>query len=120
MSHSLIHWIRLKFAQHELWAINFALLRPQLSLFGAASLWAWIFPPLLSFGVLIGYLMQNYAVLGSVINLIIGLPALILLAYWVFRWYFICLGLMFGRRNMAEKKRAEVSARIEKLLPVVG
>ncbi|WP_208988478.1 hypothetical protein [Pseudovibrio sp. Ad5] len=83
-------------------------------------MWAWIFPPLLSFGVLIGYLVQNYAALGSVINLIIGLPVLILLAYWVFRWYFICLGLMFGRRNMAEKKRAEVSARIEKLLPVVG
>ncbi|WP_208989361.1 hypothetical protein [Pseudovibrio sp. POLY-S9] len=83
-------------------------------------MWAWIFPPLLSFGVLIGYLVQNYSVLGSVINLIIGLPVLILLAYWVFRWYFICLGLMFGRRNMAEKKRAEVSARIEKLLPVVG
>ncbi|KZL29206.1 hypothetical protein PsAD37_00288 [Pseudovibrio sp. Ad37] len=120
MSHSLIQWIRLKFAQHELWAINFALLRPQLSLFGAASLWAWIFPPLLSFGVLIGYLMQNYAVLGSVINLIIGLPALILLAYWVFRWYFICLGLMFGRRNLAEKKRAEISARIERLLPVIS
>ena len=117
MSHSLIHWIRLKFAQHELWAINFALLRPQLSLFGAASLWAWIFPPLLSLGALLGYMMEHFAAVGSVLNLLIGFPALLALAYWVFRWYFICLTLMLGRRNMAEKKKAELTARMKKLLP---
>ncbi|EEA93643.1 hypothetical protein [Pseudovibrio sp. JE062] len=116
MLKSYVLWVALKFTQHELWAINFALLRPQLSLFGAASLWVWIFPPLLSLGLLLGYMMENFPAAGSVVNLVIGLPGLLILAYWVFRWYFICLTLMFGRRTMAEKKRAEVNARIQKLL----
>ncbi|KZK97167.1 hypothetical protein [Pseudovibrio sp. Ad26] len=116
MFQTLLHWIKLKFSRHELWAINFGLGLPFLSLFGVVSLWVWLFIPMIPIGVFLALLMKNFPLVGSLLNLLIAVPVMLVFAYWFFRWYFICLTLMFGRRKMAEKKKEEVVARIEKLL----
>lgn len=36
----------------------------------------------------------------------------ILATPWFFRWYFIAVGLMFGRTAMADRKEAELVAAI--------
>ena len=41
-----------------------------------------------------------------------GFAALIFVAPWFFRWYFIAVGLMFGRTAMADRKEAELIAAI--------
>ena len=41
-----------------------------------------------------------------------GLVMTILATPWFFRWYFIAVGLMFGRTAMADRKEAELVAAI--------
>jgi hypothetical protein len=41
-----------------------------------------------------------------------GLVFTIVAAPWFFRWYFIAVGLMFGRTAMADRKEAELVAAI--------
>jgi hypothetical protein len=49
--------------------------------------------------------------------LVLGVYAVaftVLSAPWFFRWYFIAVGLMFGRRAMADQKEAELMAAINR------
>lgn len=58
---------------------------------------------------------QGKALIGGALYLPLSIYALIVLcaaAPWFFRWYFIAVGLMFGRTAMADRKEAELIAAI--------
>ena len=105
-------WIVIQFTRHELWAISWSLKEPTLALFLFASvLWLWtIFPVLVMFVSISAFDSANLIV-GSIVTPV-WFGAVI---PWGFRWFRLCFGLFASRRGMAEKKKAELIVRLERL-----
>lgn len=106
-------WIIERFARHELWALKLAERIPFFALFFAATLWIWSLPflPLLA---LYGVLMVRWPVLTLLPTLIFAAAFFFFVVPWVFRWYFLSAGLMFGRTNMAATKRHQLERQLSK------
>ncbi|MEM9716284.1 MAG: hypothetical protein AAF826_07185 [Pseudomonadota bacterium] len=107
--------IKIRFTKHEMWALTWAERLPFFALFFATSLWVWMFLPVLLISPALIFLIENWPMLYAVISLFLCLPLLIYMAPWFFRWYFICVGLMFGRGKMASSKRMELVERLKLL-----
>lgn len=98
------------FARHELWAVETAMRFPFFALFIHATLWVW---GLLAVPVLIVLLLVlGGSVIGAAIMTAITLPFLLAFFLWFSRWYFLCVGLVCGRRRMAENKLRQVRLRL--------
>ena len=108
--------IRIRFACHEAYALKAARTVPILALFAFGTLWVWSLPIVL---VCILYMFfMNAGVWGAIVNMALGIGGLVFLVRifpWFFRWYFMCLGLMFGRTRMACSKEDEVLDRLRRL-----
>jgi len=115
-------WLKLKFyfVKHEFWVLNWAAQIPLLALFVAATLWIWLFLPaiILTLSLVIISIMfdnssvfEQFAIATSPLNIAL----LLLITLWFFRWYFICVALMFGKTKLAANKRADLLQRFEKL-----
>lgn len=117
----LFDWILLKFTRHEAWAIKSARRVPLLALFVFGTLWLWVFLPMIPIGILFVYLLEENGTLGALGAILymflstVAIVGLVVIFLWLARWYFICVGLMFGRTKMAQAKEQEVSARLERL-----
>ena len=112
----LLRSLQLRFTRHEMWALKASRKVPIFSLFAFGTLWIWFFVPMIPIGIFSVFLLENAGVLGAVINMVIGIGGLALIAPWFFRWYFVCAGLMFGRKKMAQKKEDDISARLTRLM----
>jgi hypothetical protein len=106
-------WVRDRFTKHELWALTLAERWPFFALFFAATLWVWALPlvPVLAFFVL-GTL--RWPLVTFVPGLVLGMALCFFVAPWFFRWYFVSVGLMFGRTGMARRKSQSLLQRLEK------
>lgn len=111
----LLHGLALRFTQHEAWALKTARKVPLLSLFVFAPLLLWPLLPAMLIGLPLVVLLENTGPFGASVNFALGLAALAIMAPWVFRWYFVCAGVMFGRTRMAHTKHAEICARLKRL-----
>ncbi|WP_138466407.1 hypothetical protein [Poseidonocella sp. HB161398] len=108
------HWVMMRFARHEAWAIRTAMKAPLFSTHVSATLWIWTFPVIpasLPLVLLSGHALIPAAILGMVASILFLAAA----APWFFRWGFICMGLMAGRRELAQKKQKAVLARLDRL-----
>ena len=107
----IFEWVKEWFARHELWALGMAERWHVLAMFFAATLWIWIVPfvPLLTIFTL---LMNEAPISMALPNLVLGLGLLFFVTPWFFRWYFICVGLMFGKTGMATAKRKQINQRL--------
>lgn len=112
----LSHWIKLRFARHEAWALKAARRVPLLALFAFGTLCPWFFLPMIPIGILSVVLLEKTGVFGAIVNSMLGIGALAIITPWFFRWYFICAALMFGRTKMAQSKEKEISDRLERLI----
>ncbi|CTQ55025.1 hypothetical protein LP7551_03565 [Roseibium album] len=88
---------------------------PILSLFVFGTLWIWFFLPALLFGIPLTLLLENLGIFGKAIQFVLGFGGMVFLVPWFFRWYFICLGLMFGGGTLAQAKEKEISSRLQRL-----
>lgn len=98
-----------------MWALKVARKIPIFSLFAFGTLWVWLFVPMIPIGIISIYLLENAGILGAIVNMVVGIGGLALIAPWFFRWYFVCAGLMFGRKKMFQAKEDETSARLKRL-----
>lgn len=112
---SLRYKLAFAFTRHENWAIKAALRYPLFSIFAAATLWVWFFVPGLVIGIFYIGLLKSAILAGSLFGFIVGPIFLMLFAPWLFQWYFICIGLMFGKPRAAHNKALKVSERLDKL-----
>ncbi|WP_233493518.1 hypothetical protein [Ruegeria atlantica] len=64
-------------------------------------------------GIFCVWLLENAGVIGAIASTVLGVGGLAIVAPWFFRWYFICLGLIFGRKRMALLKEDQVSSRLK-------
>ncbi|WP_298849804.1 hypothetical protein [uncultured Ruegeria sp.] len=112
---SLCVSLKLRLARHEAWVLKAARKVPFLSLFVFGTLWVWFFLPMIPIGILVIILLEHAVVFGAVIASVVGITGLAVIAPWFFRWYLICVGLMFGRCGLALSKENEVSSRLERL-----
>ena len=107
-SNRFLTGIALGFLRHEAWAIKIAMRVPFFAIFIHATLWLWVLllmPALL----LATYAMVYGGILGVLIASVFALALLAVAAKWLFRWYFVCVGLMFGRQSMAQSKAADIA-----------
>ena len=118
-------WIKLNFTRHEIWALAWARKLPPLAVFLFASLLVWFFGPALVviavfaltvavFPIVFVFIkawLLPFAILGALVANVF----LLLFIPWYFRWYFITVGLMFGRTNMAKNKMEELQRRLVRL-----
>lgn len=103
-------WHRVTYHRHrsELWALTIARRVPLLAMIPIASLlgfW-WVLAPLPIVLPLV-LVSANLGLFGAVILALLGvvaLLALLLAVPWVFGWYGIGVGLMFGRSTAAKAK----------------
>ena len=122
-------WIEIQFTRHELWAITWGMKLPLIAIHIWGTTWIWFIAPLVSLSLislpLVMYVNDILAIgseLWALLSLlllfpaiVIGFAAYIVLAVWFFGWYFTCVGLFFGKRGMAEKKKAELIIRLDSL-----
>lgn len=113
---NLLQSLQIRFIRHEIWALKASRKIPIFSLFAFGTLWIWFFVPMIPIGFFSIFLLENAGVLGAVVNTVIGIGGLALIAPWFFRWYFVCAGLMFGRKKMAQAKEEDTSARLKRLM----
>ena len=108
---TLKSWISVGFTRHELWALKSAERMPLFALFFAATLWIWSLPflPLLVFYTV---LTVRWPTLIFVPSLVLAMAFFFFVAPWFFRWYFLSVGLMFGRTSMAAKKCHQLERRL--------
>jgi cell division protein FtsW (lipid II flippase) len=106
--------LRLRFTLHEAWALRNAEKLPLFSIFVFGTLWVWFFIPALFFGVPLTLLLVSLGPLGNAIYFSLGFGGMVFLVPWFFRWYFICLGLMFGSGTLARAKEKEISSRLQR------
>jgi hypothetical protein len=102
--------IKRAFWRHEMWALNVAERFPLLSIHVFFTLCTWGLP-LVLLNALFLYLFMLSVPLMIILfvpNLVIGMAFWFFVGPWLFRWYFICAGLMFGRPGMAHTKRSEL------------
>jgi hypothetical protein len=100
--------IALAFLRHKACAIKTAMRVPFFAIFIHATLWLWVLllmPALL----LVTYAMLYGGILGVLVASIFALALLAVAAPWLFRWYFVCVGLMLGRQSMAQPKATDVA-----------
>lgn len=84
-------------------------------MFAFGTLWVWYILPATPISFLLLPLLENGGIFGAISVMMIGLAVLLVLATWAFRWYFICVGLMFGRTKMAQAKEDEILRRLKSL-----
>lgn len=104
-------WIELWFTQHELWALNSAEQLPIIALYFNATLWIWALP-VIPFILLYSRLMIEWPIATFIPTLILVMGFFFFVAPWFFSWYFISVGLMFGRTKMAIAKRKRLEKRL--------
>ncbi len=116
-----------RFLRHELWAIQTARRIGILSIFIHATLWIWAFLPTIVAVILIALAYESapqfwdafhipgVRIVVSILGLIVGTTAMIVIAPWYFGWYFICVGLMFGKGKMAAAKQERVLAALDRI-----
>ena len=114
-----IHFLKLRFTRHEAWSLNAARQAPLFAMFPVFILiLVWVFVPMIPLGIIILYLLYFSLfsdVFGAIFLVAFGLFLFVIVMPWFFRWYFICVGLMIRRTRMAQKKEAEILARLERL-----
>ena len=109
-------WLALRFSRHEARALKAARRAPFFAIFAPWKLLlVWLFLPGILIGLLGALLILEGGKIGAGVALFIGMGLVILIAPWFFRWYFICVGLRFGRTGMAQSKENEISERITRL-----
>ncbi|MGJ8594697.1 hypothetical protein [Sulfitobacter sp.] len=99
--------IALAFTRHEAWAIRTAMRFPFFAIFIHATLWGWVL--LITPALVVGAYAQRLGIVGLLLIVPLGLGILALIFPWSLRWYFVCVGLMFGRPRMAQVKAAAVA-----------
>ncbi|WP_346896775.1 hypothetical protein [uncultured Roseibium sp.] len=112
---SLIFRIRIRFLHHEAWALRTAKRYPVLAIYAFMTLWIWFIAAGLPFGLSALVLMEFGGRLGAAMSIFPAAAGLILILPWLFRWYLICAGLMFGKGTLAKRKEIELSQRLERL-----
>lgn len=108
--------IKLQFTQHEAWVLKAARRLPLFAPFAVGTLGIWFLVPMIPIGILSVMLLEKTGTFGAIFNFLLGIGGLACVAPWLFRWYFICVGLMVGRTAMAQSKQNEVSDRLERLV----
>lgn len=80
---------------------------PFFAIFIHATLWGWVL--LITPALVVGAYAQRLGIVGLLLIVPLGLGILALIFPWSLRWYFVCVGLMFGRPRMAQVKAAAVA-----------
>ncbi|WP_108860978.1 hypothetical protein [Ruegeria sp. Alg231-54] len=109
----MAHSLKLRFTRHEAWALKVAKKVPVMGFFTFGTLWVWFFLPMIPIGIFCVWLLENAGVIGAITSTVLGVGGLAIVAPWFFRWYFICVGLIFGRKRMALSKEDQVSSRLK-------
>ena len=111
----LSYWISLRFVRHEAWTLKAARRAPIFSLFAVMTLSVWFFVPMIPIGILYVFLLEKAGIWGAIVNMVLGIGGLATIIPWLFRWYFICAGLMIGCTKLAQSKANEISGRLKRL-----
>ncbi|RBW53025.1 hypothetical protein [Ruegeria sp. A3M17] len=109
----MAHSLKLRFTRNEAWALKVAKKVPVMGFFTFGTLWVWFFLPMIPVGIFCVWLLENAGVIGAIASTVLGVGGLAIVAPWFFRWYFICVGLIFGRKRMALSKEDQVSSRLK-------
>ena len=110
-----IHTLKLWFTRHEAWALQTAMRFPAFALFPVGTLFIWGFSPALVVAPFFVLVMDTGHIPGLITSLVCALVWLAFISAWLFHWYLICVGLMFGHPRMAKEKAEELAARLSVL-----
>jgi hypothetical protein len=114
----MTNWIIKNFTKHEILVLTWAQELPFFGLLFFTSLWVWFIPPVLLTTPIFVLEHSEWpvaSVIGYILHALVVLVALLVVAPWCFRWFFIIGGLLRGKTKMANKKMEELERRLAKL-----
>lgn len=86
---------------------------PFFAIFINATLWGWVL--LMAPALVVGAYAPRLGIVGLLLSVPLGVGILALIFPWLLRWYFVCVGLMFGRPRVAQVKAATVAQSLASL-----
>ena len=107
----MLNRVKERFALHELWVLDQSESFPFFAPIFVFTFWIWSLP-LLPILIFYSFLVVTFPLLTFLPSIVLGMALAFFVAPWFFRWFFISVGLRFGKNGMASEKRKEIERRL--------
>ena len=113
---SVIVQIEKQYLRHQLWALQWALKIPLLSIFFLFTLNLWWIIPAIPLSFLTLYLLYASQLFLASLVFVLGLLLLLSPYFSFFEWYCLSIGLMIGTGASAQAKHGDIERRYAELV----